>query len=196
MDALERFHAAKRSMLTTLLTNSLDSFLPSRINNALDVELFPEINTFKNVTFTSHSVDDPVKARVSALRDEIVHLGPFRRDILSLDNTNTIEGYFNTIKRRTPSKTATLLNIFNAVTFTEESALAANHPSSPRLPVPLNDCLSSVISGEVLGMMSTTGVHAFLNCLVSSINVILSDVPLSGEDRLMSFKTTSYKGMS
>ena len=30
-------------------------------------------------------------------------------------------------------------------------------------------------------MMSTTGVHAFLNCLVSSINAILYDVPLSGE---------------
>ena len=55
MDALERLHASKRSMFTTLLTNSLDSFLPSRINNALDVELFPEINTFKNVAFTSHS---------------------------------------------------------------------------------------------------------------------------------------------
>ena len=156
MDALERLHASKRSMFTTLLTNSLDLYLPSRINNALDVELFPEINTFKNVTFTSHSVDDPVKARVSALRDEIAHFGQFRRDVLSLDNTNTIEGYFNTIKRRTPSKTATLLDIFNAVTFTEESALAANHPSSPPLPNSLADGLSAVISREVLGMMSTT----------------------------------------
>ena len=44
IDALERLHAAKKSMFTTQLMNSLDSFVPSRTNNALDVELFPEIN--------------------------------------------------------------------------------------------------------------------------------------------------------
>ena len=142
----------------------------------------------------SHSVDDPVKARVSALRDEMTRLGPFRRDILSLDNTNTIEGYFNTIKRRTPSKTATLLDIFNAVTFTEESALAANHPSSRPLPNRLADCLSAVISREVLWMMSTTGVHAFLNCLVSSINVIISNRAQTDEVPIVVVQTHLLQG--
>ena len=79
---------------------------------------------------------------------------------------------------------STLLDIFNAVTFTEESALSVNHPSSPRLPNQLVDRLSSVISREVFWMMSTTGVHAFLNCLVGSIDAILCDVSPSGEGLL------------
>ena len=181
IEALERLHAAKKSMFTTHLMNSLDSFIPSRVDSALDVELFPELNMLQNVTRSSTAIDSPAKARVSTLLGKFVHLGPLRRDVFSLDNTNTIDGYSNTVKRRTPLKTATLLDIFNAVTFTEETALSANHPSSSRLPKPLEDCLSSVITREVLGMMSTKGVSAFLKCLVSSLNAILSDSPQSDD---------------
>ena len=144
LETLERLHAAKRSMFTTHLMNSLDSFLPSRIKDALDIEVFPEINMFKNVTLPpgeAMDVNSPVKERAAALLRVIVRAGPFCRDVFSLDNTNTIEGYFNTVKRRTPLKTSTLLDIFKAISFTEQSALSVNHPSSPHVPKTLVDCL-------------------------------------------------------
>ena len=121
--------------------------------------------------------DSPVKERVFNLLRGVVQVGPRLRDVFSLDNTNTIEGYFNTVKRRTPLKTATFLDIFKAVTFTEESALSANHPSTLLLPQHLVKCLSSVISQEVLSVMSSTGIHSLLNCLVNSFESILFDTP-------------------
>ena len=101
-------------------------------------------------------IDTPVKERVFNILDQMIHVLPFPRDVFSLDNTNTIEGYFNIIKKRVPLKTATLLDINKAVTFTEESALASNHPNSQILPVTLVDCLTYVVSMEVLSVMSAT----------------------------------------
>ena len=43
IDTLERLHAAKHSMFTTYLMTSLDTFVPSRIGDALDVSLFPSL---------------------------------------------------------------------------------------------------------------------------------------------------------
>ena len=186
IDALERLHGAKRSMFTTQLLNSLDSFLPSRIQNALDIELFPEIIPLRELSLRSCVADNPMKERAATLLRHIVQAGHFHRDIFSRDNTNTIEGYFSTVKRRTPLKTSTLLVIFKAITFTEQSALSVNHPSSPRVPKPLVDCLLSVISQEVLCLMSSKGVHSFLNCLACSIKAILFDIPTI-EDGPLSF---------
>ena len=84
------------------------------------------------------------------------------RHVLSLDNTNTLEGHFSTLKSRIQAKTSTLLDVYEAVTFTERAALAENHPASPSLPPALVDCLADVISLEVLSMMSYRGVCNFL----------------------------------
>ena len=104
----------------------------------------------------------------------------------SLDNTNTIEGYFNTIKKRVPLKTATLLDVYKAVTFTEEWALSSNHPNSHLLPATLVECLTSVVSTEVLSVMSATGVRSFLNCFVECIMTVMFNKPQT-EDRILGF---------
>ena len=53
IDALERLHAAKRSLFTTQLVASLDTFVPSRIRGALDTELFPELGELRRLDVTN-----------------------------------------------------------------------------------------------------------------------------------------------
>ena len=166
VDSLQSLHAAKRSQFTTKLLASLDTFVPSKFNHALDIDIFPEIDALRNADWSSVVIDTPVKERVFNILNQMMHIGPFRRDVFSLDNTNTIEGYFNTIKKRVPLKTATLLDNQKAVTFTGECALSSNHPNSQILTATLVDCLSSFVSMEVLSVMSATGIRSFLTCLV------------------------------
>ena len=81
---------------------------------------------------------------------------------------------------------STLFDIYKAVTFTEECALSSNHPNSPLLPVTLVDCLKSVVSMEVLSVMSAQGVRAFLKYLVECIGLILFNKPQT-EDTILGF---------
>ena len=51
--------------------------------------------------------------------------------MLSLYNTNKLDGHFNTLKSKMTTKKSTPLDVYEAVTFTERVALVANHPASP-----------------------------------------------------------------
>ena len=146
IDALERLHSTKRSLFTTYLTTSLDTFVPSRIRDALDIELFPELDALRHFNTAHFVLDSETKTRTVRLLETLNNVGHLQRDVFSLDNTNTIEGYFKTVKSRTPLNVATLLDIFAAVTFTEQAALASNHQASMRVPPSLVECLTPVVS--------------------------------------------------
>ena len=93
-----------------------------------------------------------------------------------MDSTNTLEGHFNTLKSRIQAKTSTLLDVYEAVTFTERAALAANHTASPSLPPALVDFLAIFLSLEVLSMMSYRGVCHFVKILIQCCFDVLSGV--------------------
>ena len=98
------------------------------------------------------------------------------RDIFSLDNTNTVEGYFSIIKKRLAHPTKTLVDLYNTVTYTEEVALAEHNPSQPSFPEMLTRGLSFVLSQEVQRVMSVDGVRQFLSMLsLASDRLLNSD---------------------
>ena len=46
--SLESQHLAKRSLFTTRLLNTLEAFVPSKVDKVLDTDLFPELNPLHN----------------------------------------------------------------------------------------------------------------------------------------------------
>ena len=126
--SLESQHLAKRSLFTTRLLNTLEAFVPSKVDKVLDTDLFPELNPLHNFETSGVILDSPAKGFANALLHKLKTAGSFQRDVFTLDNTNSIEGYFHGVKSRIPLKTATLLDIFNSVTFTERIALAKTTP--------------------------------------------------------------------
>ena len=95
-------------------------------------------------------------------------------DIFSFDNTNTIEGCFSMIKKRLPQPTRTLADVYEAITFVEERALAQHNPSQPTLPERLVEGLSFILSRDVLRVLSMTGVCSFLRKLATASDMLLS----------------------
>ena len=176
VEALQRLHAARRSSFTAQLLHTLDSFIPSKTNDALHLDRFPELKALRDFDPAVFVVDSPGKARAARLLTHMKHVGVSERDVLSLDNTNTLEGHFSTLKSRMSTKTSTLLDVYEAVTFTERVALAANHPASPSLPPTLVDCLAVVLSREVLAMMSYRGVCNFLELVIRRCFNVISGV--------------------
>ena len=184
INALERLHNTKHSMFTTHLMTSLDTFVPSLIRDALDIELFPELEVLGQFDTTRFVLDSTIKTRAARLLETLSSVGCLKRDLFSLDNTNTIEGYFKTIKSRTPLNVSTLLDIFAAVTFTEQAALASNHPASMKIPTSLVECLATVVSRGVIAVLSSLGVHSLLSRVVVSGLNILSDQQPSDDAQL------------
>ena len=63
-ELLESLHGAKRSQFTSKLLASLDTFLPSKVDKALDVDIFPEIDALRNADWSSVVIDTAMKERV------------------------------------------------------------------------------------------------------------------------------------
>ena len=94
--------------------------------------------------------------------------------MFSIDNTNTVESYFSVIKGRINKTTTTLADIYKSVNFAEISVLAARNPASPTLPDTVVDVLLTVVTRDVVNILTTDGVRGLLNvlCLVS-LDIIL-----------------------
>ena len=94
--------------------------------------------------------------------------------VFSIDNTNTVESYFSVIKGRINKTTSTLADVYKSVNFTEMSVLAARNPASPTLPDTVVDVLLTVVTRDVVNILTTDGVRGLLNdlCLVS-LNILL-----------------------
>ena len=96
LETLNKVHNTKRSTFTTHLINSVDSFLPSRVDPFLKQQTFPELEDFHRIVhkgpFKQNSAADRVWAMVNILRT----VQAPEADIFSLDNTNAIErGFFD-----------------------------------------------------------------------------------------------------
>ena len=134
VETLKLLHDARRSSFTSQRLNTLSSFLPSAIEEALQLERFSELNVLQQFDPKTCVVDTHGKEKAVSILVRLKTIGGLSADVFSFDNTNTIEGFFTTVKSRIPSKTSTLLDIYKAITFTENVALATNHPASPLPP--------------------------------------------------------------
>ena len=118
----------------------------------------------------------PTGLRAKQTLVELQSVADVFEDVFSRDNTNSIEGYFGIIKRRLKKKTSTLLDLFNAVDFTEASALARSDPARPRVPPDLARCILRVLSPSAFVTLSKRGVDEFLSLLVHvSLSAFSSD---------------------
>ena len=177
LDALNKVYSSKKSTFTTHLLHSVDSFLPSKIDPFLKQKMIPEIEMFRDIDLTNLERCGHAAKRVVEMITALLSVKEAEHDIFTLDNTNTVEGYFSIIKKRLAPPTKTLIDLFNTVTYTEEIALAEHNPSQPRFPETLTLGLSFVIAPEVQRVMSVDGMRQFLSTLsLASDRLIHSDV--------------------
>ena len=102
------------------------------------------------------------------LVDDVVY------DIFTVDNTNVIESYFSVVKKRLCGTTHTLLDDYNAVDFTEVSALARNNCFAAKLHPQLH-CLAMFTSPDVLNVLAPAGVNALIGLIIHACQAILND---------------------
>ena len=176
METLNRVHNAKRSSFTAHLINSIDSFLPSKMDPVIKKSIFPELARFSAMDLKGPFGEDQHTKRALDVIDVLRCVGVVEPDVFSLDNTNTVEGYFSMIKRRLAHTTKTLIDLYNAVNYSEELALASHDPSQPVLPDKLTQGLSFVLSLEVQRVMTIDGVRHFLKALAAVCERILRGV--------------------
>ena len=176
METLNRIHRAKSSTFTAHLINSVDSFLPSKVDPVIKRSLFPELARFRTMDLKGPFDCTQTTKRVLNVIDTLRCVGDVETDVFSLDNTNTVEGYFSMIKRRIAHTTKTLIDMYNAVDYSERIALASHNPSQPVLPSKLTLGLSFVLSREVQRVLTIDGVRHFLRTLASVSERIIRGV--------------------
>ena len=177
MATLNKVHNTKRSTFTTHLVNSVDSFLPSKVDPFLRRKMLPELGVFSSFDLTGPFIRCRSVERVLFIVNGIMSVDAPEADVLTLDNTNTIESYFSTVKGKLPLQTRTLVDVFNAVNYTEKRALAMHNPAQPMIPETLSTSLSFVVSREVQRVMSMTGIRCFLQKLASASRRLLRSEP-------------------
>ena len=175
---LNKVYNTKKTLFTTHLVNSVNSFLPSIVDPFLKRKVLPELEAFHSIDlrgpFFHHKNVEHVLLIVNTIRSVEVP----ETDVFALDNNNTTESYFSMIKGRLQLQTRTLVDVFNAVNYTEQRALAMHNPAQPSLPEELIRGLSMVLSREVQRVMSMAGIRGFLQKLaMSSERVLRSDQP-------------------
>ena len=95
---------------------------------------------------------------------ELQSVPDIQENVFSRDNTNSIEGYFSIVKRKLKKNTSTVLDLFNAIDFTEAAALASCDPGRPFVPPELSRCIVHVISPSMFVTMSRQGIDEFWRC--------------------------------
>ena len=178
LDALKKLHLSKKTTFSTRLFNSVDSFLPSKIDQDLKRETYPELDLFKTM-----DLNRPIKCCQSC--DRVVELITAfscvqveEPAIFSLDDTNTVEGYFSLIKQRLARPINTLRELFKTINYTEELSLALHNPSQPSLPESLVFALSFIISPVVQRVLNVHGIRCFLLKISSACEKLLHSLSL------------------
>mgnify|MGYP004540461739 CR=1 FL=1 len=97
-------------------------------------------------------------------------------NIFKLDNTNTIESYFNVIKGRITKQVPRLVDVYNSVSYTETASLSRINVVSPDLPDTIVNRLLNFLSPDVLNVMTLRGIESFLEALIDkTINILTDD---------------------
>ena len=175
LETLQRIHASKRSLFTTHLLHQVDTFLPSRIDAALKRSIFPVPREARTLDLSHFSVGSERHLRVLTVLQRMTLVDDVVCDIFTVDNTNVIESYFSVVKKRLCGTTHTLLDVYNAVDFTEVSALARNNCFAARLHTQLHDCLAIVVSPNVHNVLAPAGVNALIGLIIHACQAILND---------------------
>ena len=128
IEYIKGMHSSRASLFTTYLLNSLEAFLPSKIDAALRRERFKAVSLSRSVATSSFLIDTEPKKRAMSVLTIFNEESPLIDNVFKKDNTNTIESYFNVIKGRIPKSEPRLLDIFAAIDFTEKSMLAQKIP--------------------------------------------------------------------
>ena len=142
---LERVNRTRKTMFTTRLLNALNSFLPSVVDPVLKRDSFAVHATIKDLDLSRFNTNTQAQRNAAKILADLQALHQTTRDIFTYDKTNTIESFFNDVKGRTPKDSPRLIDIYNAVSFTETQSLARHNPS-PRLchsPSSQASCTSS-----------------------------------------------------
>ena len=169
LGGLRRMDRIKNSAFTRHLLNATDSYLPSSVDPVLrpfleHLFVFPSGVVLGDIPLTTEPKKRAWRTVGLMRRIDETPDSPF-----SIDNTNTVESYFNVIKGRINKATSTLADVYKSVNFTEMSVLAARHPASPTLPDAVVNALLTVLTRDVVNVLTTDGVRGLLNvlCLVS-----------------------------
>ena len=120
-----------------------------------------------------------IKTRAARLMESRSTIGHLLLDLLSLDNTNTKEDNFTTVKSHTPSNDATRLDI--SVTSMNGLHWHQTTPTSMRVMPSLVESLATIVSCGVIAVLSSLRVYLLLNrVVVSDLNILSYQLP-SGE---------------
>ena len=125
MTTLNKVHNAKKSMFTSHLINSVDSFLPSKVDPFLKQKTLPELEVFHSLDISGSLKQCSAIERVVAIVSIIKSIEIPETVVFTVDNTNTIESYFSMLKRRLQLPTSTVVDVFDAINYIEECVLAA-----------------------------------------------------------------------
>ena len=134
VDSLNGLHAVRPSHFTASLLKSLDTFLPSKTDSVLKRPTFSALVKAKSIDLTSCCPSTQLGIKAKVILTEIQSVDDVYENVHSRDNTNTIEGYFSIIKRRVKKNSSSLLDLFEAINFTEATTLASRDPSIPSVP--------------------------------------------------------------
>ena len=167
-------------MFTTRLLNTLNSFLPSVVDPVLKRDCFAVLATIKDLDLSHFNTTTQAQRNAAKILADLQALHQTTRDIFTYDNTNTIESFFNVVKGRTPKDSPRLIDIYNAVSFTETQSLARHNPVSPSLPQPLVASLLHVLSPDTLNVMTKEGVESFLELLIQTSVDVLTERTIHG----------------
>ena len=170
---LRRTDRLKKSAFTKHLLDATDSYLPSVVDPVLrplldPIFIFPSCVVLSDIPLATEQ-----KKRAWRIVGMMRLIDQTPESVFSIDNTNTVESYFSVIKGRINKATSTLADVYKSVNFTEMSVLAARNPASPELSDTVVDVLLTVVTRDVVNVLTTDGVRGLLNVLfIVSLNVL------------------------
>ena len=174
ISSLRKMHSAKKSVFTSQLLESVDTYLPSKVDPVLSQYVSPMFTFPECCVDGLHPPTTELETRAMWVINVLKKVDSKPASILSIDNTNTVESYFNVIKGRLERTCPTLVDLYTAINFTEMSILASRNPCSPELPQCVVSLLLTVVTNDVVNMLTLEGVQCLLDllCLVA-LDIIL-----------------------
>ena len=174
IDSLNRLHAVRPSHFTSSLLKSFDTFLQSKTDSILKRPTFSALVKGKSIDLTSCCPSTQLGIKAKVIITEIQSVDDVYENVHSRDNTNTIEEYFSIIKRRVKKNSSSLLDLFEAINFTEATALASRDPAILSDPPVLEKCILHILASSVLAILSKSGVDGVLLMIIDVCFAILS----------------------
>lgn len=149
VETFERLNNSRKTLFTTELLNSLQSFVPSALDPVLRKPAFLSLVALQVMDIRCFKADTEQKRRALVLLRSLQRAECPDTNVFVLVNTHAIEGYLSGVKRRMNVSPLTLRDVFNAVDMTEPTILASGSPFTTTLPFTIKtvSCSSSLQTG-------------------------------------------------